>query len=207
MTDEIPCMIVSRTFDPRSGRGAASAVAPANSPGLTVTPAERQRALRTTLGQFPTGVTVVTIFDADGRPTGVTVNSFASASLDPPLVLWSLARTSANLGAYASASHHAINVLAAGQEGAARRFATRIPDRFAGIRYRIGPFGVPLLDEALSHLVIAQRESRETGDHITFVGEVVFHQHFPRAPLVFHRGVYCTTSSQRGGDTPRVANG
>ena len=207
MTDASPRKMPSTTVEAAAGPGARSDAVPTAASALPATQAERQQALRAALGEFATGVAVVTACDATGRPVGVTVNSFASASLDPPLVLWSLDRASASRGAYASAPHHAINVLAVEQEAIARRFAARSLDRFAGIGFHTGPFGVPLIDGALSYLVLARNEVRETGDHLTFVGKVVFHQRFLRAPLVFHRSRFCTTGAQRGDGAPRVANG
>jgi unspecific monooxygenase len=207
MTDSSPSTPMATAVEAPARPGARSGTVQAVAPVLTPTQADRQRALRAALGEFATGVTVVTACDATGRPIGVTVNSLASASLDPPLVLWSLARASASRCAYESALHHGVNVLAVEQDAIARRFAARGLDRFAGIDFHAGPFGVPLIDGALAHLVLARREVRETGDHRTFVGEVVFHQRFPRAPLVFHRSCFCATRAQSGDGAPRVANG
>jgi flavin reductase (DIM6/NTAB) family NADH-FMN oxidoreductase RutF len=152
------------------------------------------RALRTALGQFATGIAVVTAIDRSAGPIGITVNSFVSASLEPPLVTWSLAMRSKLRGAFAGATHHAINVLASTQAALASRFAAPLADRFAGVRFRCGPWGVPLLGEALAHLIVARRRVLHTGDHVTFVGEVIHFHSRPGEPLVFHRGAYWTTS-------------
>lgn len=82
-------------------------------------------------------MTVMTMLRADATPVGLTVNSFASVSLDPPLMLWSLAAKSPSLGAFRAAGHFCVNVLAAGQEALCRRFATPAPDKFAGVTWRI----------------------------------------------------------------------
>ena len=154
------------------------------------TPLDDRRALRTTLGQFATGVAIVTARRADGERAGVTINSFASASLAPPLVLWSLAAGAASRPVFEEADHHAINVLAATQDALARRFATPMPDRFAGVAVRKDAFGALAIEGALSLIVCRVRDRRETGDHVLFVCEVVHHQRFEGAPLIFHASRY-----------------
>jgi flavin reductase (DIM6/NTAB) family NADH-FMN oxidoreductase RutF len=161
----------------------------------TVTSLDDTRALRASLGQFATGVAIVTACDGDGRRAGVTINSFASASLVPPLVLWSIG-AGASRPVFEAARYHAINVLAAAQEPLARRFSMRIEDRFARVALREGPFGALLLDGALAHLVCLVRERRETGDHTLFVSEVVHHRRVPGEPLIFHAGEYRSIGRQ-----------
>ena len=159
---------------------------------LAPTPLDGARALRASLGQFATGVAIVTARDDDGRCAGVTINSFASASLDPPLVLWSLGAAAATRAVFESARHHAISVLASTQEPLARRFALRFENRFAGVALRAGPFGTLLIDGALAQLVCRVRDRRETGDHVLFVCEVVDHCRSGGAPLVVHASRYST---------------
>lgn len=96
------------------------------------------RAFRDTLGNFATGVTVVTALAPGGEPIGLTISSFNSVSLDPPLVLWSLSVDSPSLEAFRRASHYAVNVLAAGQQDISNLFAARNGDRFAGLPVRRG---------------------------------------------------------------------
>jgi flavin reductase (DIM6/NTAB) family NADH-FMN oxidoreductase RutF len=134
---------------------AALATTAAGTAGAPVDTASDTRRLRDTLGAYPTGVTVVTTRGPDGRAVGLTVNSFASLSLEPPLLLWSLANRSPNRRAFRAASHFAINVLAAGQETLARRFANpAVADKFDGVAWQPSPaHGVPLLDGALAHFV------------------------------------------------------
>lgn len=149
-------------------------------------------ALRVALGQYATGVAVVTTLDAEGRPAGLTVNSFASVSLAPPLVLWSLAQTSACMQAFRSCSHFAVNVLAADQIEMSNRFALAGYDKFAGITWTPGLDGVPLLDGCCARFECRNHAHHAGGDHIIFIGRV---EHFMRAdlpPLVFHGGRYCT---------------
>jgi flavin reductase (DIM6/NTAB) family NADH-FMN oxidoreductase RutF len=145
---------------------------------------------RRALAQFATGVTVVTTRDAHGLPVGLTVNSFNSVSLDPPLVLWSLALKSGSLAAFDACSHYAINVLAGNQLEVARRFATRGADRFGQADWHEGPNDVPLLDGCVATLIARNRSRHREGDHVIMVGEV---EHFLAPggePLVFHDGRY-----------------
>jgi unspecific monooxygenase len=160
------------------------------------------RALRATLGRFATGVAVATARHADGRPCGLTINSFASVSLDPPLVLWSLASAAASLAVFRAARFHAINVLAAAQAALSRRFSARDVDRFHGVAWRGGPFGTVLLDGALAHIVCRPRELREVGDHTMLLSDVVFFRDSAGDPLVFHAGQYWTTATLADRDRP-----
>lgn len=154
------------------------------------------RPLRQALGAYPTGVTIVTAHASDGRPVGLTVNSFASLSLEPPLLLWSLANRSPNLRAFRTASHFAINVLARGQAALARRFATpAVVDKFDGVALRdasslpAAPLA-PLLAGAVAHFVCASRDALEAGDHTLFIGRIEHHHCQDGEPLVFHGGAF-----------------
>src|SRR5208282_4460677 len=102
-----------------------------------------RRAFRNALGRFPTGVTVVTTLTPDGSPIGLTANSFSSVSLDPPMVLWSLAKSASTLPIFLNAPHYAINVLAADQIALSRQFASVRGDRFKGVKCRLGLGGAP----------------------------------------------------------------
>jgi flavin reductase (DIM6/NTAB) family NADH-FMN oxidoreductase RutF len=145
---------------------------------------------RRTLGQFATGVTVVTTRTLDGVRVGLTVNSFTSVSLDPPTVLWCLSCASASVRPFLAAARFAINMLAFDQAAVAQRFATRHPDRFSGVGCQIGPGGVPLLDCAIAHLVCRNIARHRSGDHLIFIGAVEHFQRFAGEPLVFHAGEY-----------------
>lgn len=148
------------------------------------------RALRNALGCFATGVAVVTTRAPDGEAIGLTVNSFSSLSLDPPLILWSLARQSPNRPAFRQAGHFAVNVLAADQSAISARFASRVPDRFVGIDWREGLGGAPLLAGAAACFECATHGHMEAGDHILITGRVErLAQHGAEA-LVFYRGRY-----------------
>jgi len=148
------------------------------------------RELRRALGQFATGVTVVTTCAEDGRRVGVTANSFTSLSLDPPLVLWCLSKEAPSLPAFETASHFAINVLGATQHYLSRQFATPAEDKFAGVDFQEGPGGVPILGGVLAHFVCRNVRHVEAGDHVIVIGEVERFEAFDGEPLVFHSGAY-----------------
>lgn len=156
-------------------------------------PAPDALQFRSALGMFATGVTIITARAADGSLVGLTANSFNSVSLSPPLVLWSLARQAGSLPVFSRGSHYAINILAADQKDLAQRFATRDIDRFAGLRFRDGAGGAPVLDGVAAWFECANRSQYEEGDHVIFVGEVESCGRREGAqPLIFHGGRYYT---------------
>ncbi|MQY51377.1 flavin reductase family protein [Rhodocyclus tenuis] len=149
------------------------------------------RAFRHALGRFTTGVTIVTARGADGQPIGLTVNSFNSVSLDPPLVVWSLSANSPRLADFVAASHFAVNVLAVDQQALSDRFAGRDPERFAGLEPRQGLGGAPLFDGCCAWFECANEIRHEGGDHLVFIGRVErFATGDAHVPLVFHAGRY-----------------
>ena len=163
-------------------------------------PGFSQREFRDALGSFATGVTVVTACAPDGTPVGLTANSFNSVSLEPPLVLWSLARTASTMAVFSACTHYAVNVLSAAQVSLAQQFAARGIDRFAGVEHTLGNHGVPLLAGALATFECFSRSQHAEGDHIIFVGEVErCHRAGPletgsasAAPLLYHGGKFYT---------------
>lgn len=148
---------------------------------------------RAALGMFATGVTIVTGRDANGVRIGLTANSFNSVSLAPPLVLWSLSRSAGSMPAFTRGSHYAINILAADQKALAERFSSKQADRFAGVAYREGAGGAPILEGAAAVFECFNRSRYEEGDHVIFVGEVERCERREGAqPLIFHGGRYFT---------------
>jgi 3-hydroxy-9,10-secoandrosta-1,3,5(10)-triene-9,17-dione monooxygenase reductase component len=145
---------------------------------------------RAALGRFATGVTIVTTLDASGRPVGLTANSFNSVSLDPPMVLWSLARRSANLALFETVDHYAINILAADQQALSDRFARPHPDRFAGVSWHAGACGMPVLEGVTAVFECANSTRVDGGDHVVFLGQVEAFEETDKVPLVFHSGRY-----------------
>lgn len=151
------------------------------------------REFRDALGRFATGVTIVTTRSATGELAGLTVSSFNSVSLTPPLVLWSLAQQSATMPVFAAASHYAIHVLSVEQQALAERFATRGIDRWAGVAHSMGLGGVPLLEGALATFECVNRSCHQEGDHAIFVGQVERCCQRPDgAPLLYHGGRFYT---------------
>lgn len=150
------------------------------------------RELRNALGAFATGVAIVTTSE-QGHDVGMTINSFSSVSLDPPMVLWSLAKTSPSLDTFKNSGYFTIHILSAEQEELSQRFATRGIDKFAGIDVSRGEAGVPVLPDCAAIFHCKTSYCYEGGDHEIFVGEVLKFEHFPKPPLVFHAGKYSLT--------------
>jgi 3-hydroxy-9,10-secoandrosta-1,3,5(10)-triene-9,17-dione monooxygenase reductase component len=142
---------------------------------------------RQALGQFPTGVTVVTA-SHDDRPVGMTANSFSSVSLDPPLVLWSVAKSSPSHDPFVHADAFAVHFLGADHGELAMRFGKRGSDKFAGVKHEPGITGAPLID-GLAPIFECKTWARYPGgDHTILVGEVVRFVERQHDPLVFHSG-------------------
>jgi 3-hydroxy-9,10-secoandrosta-1,3,5(10)-triene-9,17-dione monooxygenase reductase component len=162
------------------------------------------RQFRSALGAFTTGVTIVTTVDANGNDIGLTANSFNSVSLDPPLVLWSLANTSLSMPAFMNAEHFAVHILAADQQSLSDRFAKRGVDKFAGLELERGPGGIPLLDGCTARFQCRTAFRYAGGDHEIFVGEVVAFDHSDKRPLVFQGGGYGTLFKSEKAPAPVV---
>lgn len=153
-------------------------------PGYAIDPA----AFRDALGCFATGVTVMTTRSEDGEPTGLTVNSFNSVSLDPPLVIWSLKLNAKCLPAFRSRRAFAVNILSSGQKDICLSFATSNSDKFAGVEWTPGLFGVPLIHGAFVQLVCSTVSRFPGGDHEIYLGRVLQINKFDKGPLVYYRG-------------------
>ena len=153
---------------------------------------------RKTLGTFTTGVTIITTCTEDGTPVGLTANSFNSVSLDPPMVLWSLAKTSRNLETFTATEHWAVHILAVDQQPLSDRFAKSSEDKFVGVEVERGIGNVPLLSGCSSRLQCKTLFQYEGGDHIIFVGEVLDFDRNEVPPLVFHAGGYAVAARKFG---------
>ena len=160
---------------------------------------EQQRAFRKALGSFATGVTIVTTIDNSpnsgaqkngGDPIGVTASSFNSVSLDPPLILWSLAKSSLSYEAFAHSGHFAVHVLAEDQSELSSRFARSQTDKWDGLDWREGTLGSPLLRDFLALFECRAHAQYDGGDHVIMLGEVVNFEMRDNAPLLFHSGAY-----------------
>ena len=149
------------------------------------------REFRRALGTFPTGVAVVTARAPSGAFVGLTINSFSSLSLEPPLVLWALNGASPSLGAFDRAPYFAINILAEDQIDLSRRFATAGGNKFAHLDVRAGIEEVPLLAGCAAHLECRTQARHNGGDHVLFIGQVErFEYDARKRPLVFYAGRY-----------------
>lgn len=152
------------------------------------------RDFRRALGQFPTGVTVVTALDAAGNPVGVTASSFNSVSLDPPLVLWSVDKAAFSAETFRTAKHFAVNVLAENQVAISNRFASRGEDKFKDVAWTSGLGGCPVFDGVAAHFECRTWAVYEGGDHWILVGEVRDYSYDSAcAPLVFAKGGYAVS--------------
>jgi flavin reductase (DIM6/NTAB) family NADH-FMN oxidoreductase RutF len=158
-------------------------------------PAFDQRQFRDALAQFATGVTIVCTRAPNGRYVGFTANSFNSVSLDPPLILWTIAGRSASLAAFQSAERYAVNILSSEQADLARRFSRPHADRFAGVAHRLGWSDAPLIDGCVAWLECRHHARHPAGDHVVFVGEVVTVERARGHALIFHQGRFTSTGS------------
>jgi flavin reductase (DIM6/NTAB) family NADH-FMN oxidoreductase RutF len=154
---------------------------------MTIDPRE----FRDALGCFATGIAVATARAADGRPVGMTINSFASVSLDPPLVLWSIARTATGFAAFRDAGHFTINVLREEQRAVSVRFAGQADDRWEGIAVERWTTGAPVITGSLAVIECTTEAIHEGGDHLILVGRVLrLASDRSGRPLVYFAGRY-----------------
>lgn len=163
------------------------------------------RELRRTLGCFATGVTVVTTLDASGQPRGMTANSFTSVSLDPALILICVAKTAPILAAFDTAEGFAVNILEEQQRDLSQRFATPSPDKFAGLNWRPGVTGAPVLSETVAYLDCRLHQRIEAGDHVILIGAVADYGRSDASPLLFCRGSYGAIAAEAAPDFPAVS--
>lgn len=145
---------------------------------------------RNALGSFTTGITIVTALGKDGQKIGMTANSFNSVSLDPALVLWSIAKDSSCFEDFIAAKSFAIHVLSDEQQELSNRFAKSGADKFAGIECHNGLSGVPILPHYSACFQCSLEHQYEGGDHIILVGKVIEFVDNGHNPLVFYRGQY-----------------
>ncbi len=149
------------------------------------------QAYRSALSQFVTGITIVTATAADGTALGLTMNSFSSVSLDPPLILFSVDRRAWSLADLEAAPGYAVNVLGAGQRDLSDRFARQGEDKWADLDCSPGYGDAPLLADTVAQFECAPYAAHDGGDHVIFVGRVVRFRSRPATPpLVYHRGSY-----------------
>ena len=167
-----------------------------------------QREYRHALGTFTTGVTIITAcaHNADGaeKLVGMTANSFNSVSLDPPLVLWSMSKSSSSAPVFEAAEYWAVHILSHDQDGLANRFAKRGVDKFAGLTTERGLGGAPLLPACTTRMQCKTAYRYDGGDHIIMVGEVMHFDHSDIPPLVYQRGNYAIATRKELADEAEV---
>lgn len=149
-------------------------------------------ALRKAFGTFVTGVTIVTTYDADGNPRGMTANSFTSVSLDPPLLLICVGKSAASYEAFCQTESFAVNFLHEGQVDVSGIFASKTADKFGSVRHHRVHTGAPILADSLSWFDCTVFNRVEAGDHVILIGEVRAFGTSPQAPLGFCRGRYAS---------------
>jgi flavin reductase (DIM6/NTAB) family NADH-FMN oxidoreductase RutF len=154
------------------------------------------RALRVALGQFATGVTVITTRAADGVFVGLTANSFGALSLDPPLISWALRLGSASLAVFQANDRFVVNVLTEAQVETSRLFASPGADKFSQVAHAENQHGMPYLHGAAAWFECRRVSHQVAGDHCLFIAEVERHTHAESAPLLFHAGGYFTLGSR-----------
>lgn len=155
---------------------------------MAAIPAIDSADLRRTLGCFPTGVAIVTTADQDGAPVGLTISSFNSVSMDPPLILWSLALNAASLPVFRSSGGFAINILSADQADLPRVFSSPVEERFADLDWQPGLDGHPVLGGTAAVIECKTYARYDGGDHEIMLGQVLRHRSTDLTPLVYGKG-------------------
>ena len=149
------------------------------------------RAFRDAMGCFATGVTVISTLTPEGEPVGLTANSFNSVSLDPPLVLFSLAKDATRFHAYVGSRHFAVNVLAEDQRELSSRFARKGETSWDGVHFHTWETGCPIVPGAIASFECVTEATHPGGDHVIFVGRVLKVLHLEAGrPLLYYRGRY-----------------
>ena len=159
---------------------------------LTGMPDMEKSNLRAALGSFITGVTIVTVFDANNEPWGVTANSFTSVSLEPPLVLVCIGKKGRTYPTFAASDRFAVNVLSAGQQGLARHFAGQTENRFTGVDFNSFEDGAPLLHGTAAWFDCRVHDRISAADHEILIGQVGRFNNEAIAPLGYCRGSFVT---------------
>lgn len=150
-----------------------------------------KRKFRDALGTFSTGITVVTTTHNNSKPVGITVNSFTSVSLDPPLVLWCLDNDAESYNIYATCKNFAVHILHQDQEEISKLFATKYSSKFTNLEWHSGEFGSPILNDFFTCFQCETETTYAGGDHLILLGRVKsFETHKDRPPLVYHGGNY-----------------
>lgn len=168
--------------------------APAGQPVEEGQPQDDARAFRRCLGQFATGIAIITT-EFEGQPVGMAVNSFAAVSLDPALVLWSIRKESSSAQAFLGAQKYAVNILEENQTEVSRIFGAGRADKFEQVSWAAGVHGCPLIAPAIGHFECALEHVADGGDHHILIGRVLRFARFEGRPLLFTQGQYAVAQS------------
>ena len=155
---------------------------------------------RRALGHFVTGVTIVATLDSEGRPRGLTANSFTSVSLEPPLILVCIGETSASFAEFRTTESYAVSVLAAEQRDTSKLFASQRDDKFDRVAWRMGDGGSPILDAGLAWYECRVHDRILAGDHLILIGRVISCRRRPGRPLGFFQGSYISLGPEATSD-------
>lgn len=142
---------------------------------------------KTAMGNYPTGVTVITTYNRAGEPIGLTVNSFASVSLEPTLILWSIDSRVSSYDEFMTVDRFAVNILAADQGDVCKTFASRIEDRFGQVQWEKSALELPILQDTLATLECKIHTRVDAGDHTTIIGEILDITNRDKKPLLYHK--------------------
>ena len=154
--------------------------------------------LRRALGRFATGVVVIATCTPEAELVGLTANSFAAVSLDPPLVLWSLNRKASSFSGFSRSAHFTVSILGAEQEALARHFAARRDDKFATVAFTRGHGGCPLIADSLATFECRAVSKMDGGDHVVFLGRVLNATYREGDPLIFSAGQFLNRADFAG---------
>ena len=149
---------------------------------------KKNKVLREAFGMFSTGITVVTTTDKNKNPIGMTVNSFSSVSLDPPLVLWSIAKKQPSYKSFLEAKGYAVNVLSKEQIKICNHFASPLENKFDNINWKLSENGFPLLNHTIAFFDCIKWNDYDGGDHTILVGEATSFDITDMEPLIFWNG-------------------
>ena len=144
--------------------------------------------LKKSLGMFSTGITIVTTIDDNKKPIGMTVNSFASVSLNPQLVLWSIDKKQPSYDIFLNANGYAVNILSKSQKDLCFNFSSPIENKFDNVDWNYSKNGHPIINESLAWFDCIKWNYYDGGDHQILVGEVISHHHKENEPLLYWNG-------------------
>ena len=152
-----------------------------------MTNAENQQIFKEVMGNYPTGVTILTTTDSEGTPVGLTVNSFASVSLDPLMVLWSIDHRVSTIKDFVEGGKFAVHILAGDQQELCKTFASKNIDRFSHCTWQLSDNQLPIIEGAFAVLECKTFKTVEAGDHTILIGEVINIQKDDKEPMLYHR--------------------